>query len=96
MTIATIFILALTVEALVEYGKLIWQKKINWKHIFAIALAVLLSIGAQTDLYAFLGVEFMIPYLGTILTGIIFSRGANYLADFIKKVQVEAYPEGDE
>lgn len=87
MTLATIFILAITVEALIEYGKLIIQKEINWKQIAAIVVAVLLSVAACTDLYALLGVKFAIPYLGMALTGILFSRGANYLADFIKLTQ---------
>ena len=50
-------------------------------------MAVLLSVAAGTDLYALLGVTFFIPFLGTVLTGIMFSRGANYLSDFIKLTQ---------
>ena len=87
MTLAIIFILALTVEALVEYGKLIFQKEINWKQIAAVIIAVGLAVLAQTDLYAILGVSFVVPYVGMVLTGILFSRGANYLADFIKLTQ---------
>lgn len=87
MTLAIIFILALTVEALIEYGKLIFQKTINWKQIAAVVVAVLLSIAAKTDLYSVLGVTFIVPFLGTVLTGILFSRGANYLSDFIKLTQ---------
>jgi len=87
MTLALIFILAITVEALVEYAKLIFQKEINWKQIGAIAVAIGLSLAASTDLYAILGVTFRVPYLGMILTGILFSRGANAFADFVKLAQ---------
>lgn len=87
MTFATIFILAITVEALVEYSKLIFTKKINWKQLGAMGVAVLLSVAAGTDLFRELGVAFQIPFLGMVLTGIIFSRGANYLADFITLTQ---------
>lgn len=87
MTLAIIFILALTVEALIEYGKLIFQKEINWKQIAAVIVAVGLAVLAQTDLYAILGVTFVVPYVGMVLTGILFSRGANYLSDFIKLTQ---------
>ena len=86
-TLVTIFILAITVEALIEYGKLIFGKTINWKQIAAIAVSILLAFGAQVDLFAVVGVKFIIPYLGIILTGIIFSRGANYTSDFIKLLQ---------
>lgn len=90
----SIFILALTVEALVEYGKILFntiQGKlvINWKQFAAIGVAVFLAIAANVDLYSVLGMTFVFPYVGVILTGIIFSRGANYLADFIKLLEAK-------
>lgn len=87
MEFITIFILAITVEALVEYIKLIIQSKFNWKHITAVVLSVLFAVLTQVDLFALVGVTFIIPHIGTALTGIIFSRGANYLSDFIKRIQ---------
>lgn len=87
MTLVTIIILAITVEALIEYGKLIFQKQINWKQLVALVLGVLLAVAANVDLYALVGVTFIIPYVGVVLTGIIFSRGANYVADFLKMIQ---------
>lgn len=93
MEISTIIILAITVEAIIEYGKLIFvEKAINWKQIGALILGVGLSILAQTDLYKVVGVNFIIPYVGTVLTGILFSRGANYISDLIKKFQI---PKGE-
>ena len=85
--IATIVILAITLEGLIEYVKLIFGKQINWKQVAAIVMGVLLALAAQVDLYSVVGVDFVIPYIGTVLTGIIFSRGANYTADFIKLIQ---------
>lgn len=86
--IATVIILAVTVEALIEYGKLIFvDKSINWKQVGALALGVALAVLAQVDLFSIIGVTFLLPYAGMVLTGIIFSRGANYAADFIKLIQ---------
>ena len=88
MEIVTILILAITVEALTEYAKLIVvEKAVNWKQIAALVLGAGLSCLAGTDLYAAVGVVFAIPYVGIVLTGIIFSRGANYVSDFIKRLQ---------
>lgn len=87
--IATILILAITVEALIEYAKLIVvNKAIVWKQIAALLMGVGLSVLAGTDLFAAIGVTFAVPYVGIILTGIIFSRGSNYVSDFIKKIEV--------
>lgn len=87
----TIFILAVTVEALIEYAKLIFQDKVfNWKQLVAVVLGIGLALLAQVDLYAIVGVTFILPYVGMVLTGIIFSRGANYVSDFIKLIQTKA------
>jgi hypothetical protein len=87
MNILIILMLAITVEALVEYFKLVFNKTINWKQVVAIVLSVFLAIAAGVDLFEILGVTFQIPFVGLVLTGIIFSRGANYLSDFIKRIQ---------
>jgi uncharacterized membrane protein len=87
MEFITIFILAITVEALIEYGKLIFvNKTFNWKQIGAVIAGVGLALAAQVDLFAIAGVTFVVPYVGMVLTGIIFSRGANYLSEFIKLI----------
>ena len=31
--------------------------------------------------------SFTVPWLGTLLTGIVVSRGSNYTSDFIKRLQ---------
>lgn len=86
--LATILILAITVEALIEYAKLLFvDKAIVWKQVAALVLGVGLSVLAGTDLYAIVDVTFAIPYVGIVLTGILFSRGANYVADLVKKMQ---------
>ena len=88
MELVTILILAITVEALIEYAKLLFvDKAIVWKQVAALILGIGLSVLAGTDLYAVVGVTFSVPYVGVVLTGIIFSRGSNYVADFVKKLQ---------
>ncbi len=88
MELVTILILAITVEAMIEYAKLLFvDKAIVWKQVAALILGIGLSVLAGTDLYAVVGVTFSVPYVGVVLTGIIFSRGSNYVADFVKKLQ---------
>ena len=95
--IAMVLILGVTVEALIEYAKLIFQDKVfNWKQLAAVFLGIGLAILAQVDLFAAVGVTFIVPYVGMVLTGIIFSRGANYAADFIKLIQTKAAPDADD
>ena len=80
-----IIVLAITIEALIEYAKEIIKGEIAWAQVGAIGVAILLAIAANADLYEVGGIEFNIPYLGMILTGIFLSRGSNYVSDLIGK-----------
>ena len=90
--LALILMLAVTAEALVEYGKSIGkafserQIKTAVTQLCAVAVSVLLCFAAGADLYAAIGVELAFPWIGMILTGIFASRGANYISDFIGKL----------
>lgn len=104
--IVLIVVLAIVVEALVEYGKSLIAgfKTGGWKapavQLVAMAVAVLLCFAANADLFTVLGVEFSAPWIGTLLTGIFASRGSNYISDLIGKLQAGkvpgAAPDGDE
>lgn len=88
----TVLALAVTVEALVEYGKSIgrafmgdgWKKAIP--QLAAVALGVALCLTAEADVYVTVGLPFAYPWLGRMLTGILISRGANYVSDFVQKL----------
>lgn len=87
-SVASIAVLAIIVEALIEYSKLIFvNKQINWKQIVSLVLGVVIALLANADLFASVGINFVVPYVGVVLTGIIFSRGSNYVADFISLIQ---------
>ena len=91
--IALVLILSITVEGIVEYGKTIWDLVTNKNIKTAVfqACALIASVAlcelAGADLFAQLGVAFSWTPIGGILTGIFASRGANYVADLIKRLQ---------
>lgn len=90
--ITLIIALAIVTEALVEYVKSIGKaliggdKKTAITQISAIVVSVLLCFAAGADLFQVAGIEFAVPWVGVLLTGILGSRGANYLSDFVKKL----------
>ena len=88
--LAIIAVLAITVESLVEYiGELVKDKKLQWKQVLAIIFGVALAfLAPEADLYSAIGIRFSVPFVGNVLTGLVFCRGANYLSDFISKIQV--------
>ncbi len=98
--IMLIIVMAIVVEAFIEYFKTIGKavKAGGWKtaatQLAAIALGVLLCFMTGGDLFAVVGIEFAWSWLGVILTGILISRGANYVSDFIKRLQGVKKEEG--
>ena len=92
--ILMVLALAVTVEAVVEYVKAVVQAAAQKDvkglitRTAALAISLLLCFAAGADLYAVLGLEdFRLPGIGTALTGIFASRGANYMNDLIQKLR---------
>lgn len=87
--ILLILALAVTVEAVVEYVKSIVKMftekdyRTAITQLSAAAIAIALCFAAGADLYAALGLRFAAPWIGTALTGLFASRGANYVSDLI-------------
>jgi len=87
--IGQILILAAIGEAIWETLKMVWEKKaladskgrINPDKIGALAVGILVAFGARMDLFVLVGIPLSIPYLGYILTGVLISRGANFVHD---------------
>ncbi len=91
MQMVLVAVLAVTVEALVEYGKSIVCLLVNggWTtaliQLAATVVAVVLCVVAGADMFALLGMPIGVIG-GRLLTGIFVARGSNYVADFVKKV----------
>ena len=79
-----ILFLAIVIEAVITYAKTLFvEKKFQWQ----IAAAMLLGIGCALafgiDLFEVAGIPAAVPYVGTVLTGVLLSRGSNYMFDLI-------------
>ena len=91
--ILLVTVMAVTVEALVEYGRTILSAAKGGDRTAAIlqGAAVLLSVGlcmlTGADLYGALGITFVWKPMGCLLTGIFSARGANYVSDFIGQLR---------
>ena len=91
-------VLAIIVEALTEYGKNLMsteKKKVLIVQLCALGISVMLCLLAGADIFSTVGIDFSIPYIGSVLTGIFASRGANYANDLIGKLQVKKESEAN-
>lgn len=87
MNLMVLLVLATIGEAVWETLKLFWQNgKLNMDRLGALAVGELLSIGTGLDLLNLVGIPMKIPFVGVILTGLLISRGANFIHDILSSI----------
>ena len=89
MEITTLIIVAILVEAIWENLKTIWENGININRIGSLVLAIIICILTKLDLFAIVGIYLSVPVMAYILTGIIVSRGANFVNDLFGRIRGE-------
>lgn len=83
-----IIIIAILAEAVWENLKMIWQQgKISIDKIGALIVSIVITLSTQLDVFAILNFKISVPFIGSILTGILISRGANFIHDILTKIQ---------
>lgn len=83
---------AFLVEALIQTLKPVYDKEKGWNRsaLFSLAAGILICLFIDVDIFRQLGFAEKIPYLGSILTGVIVSRGSNFVHDIFKYVNGKA------
>ncbi len=88
MEFIQLLIIAATLEALWETCKMFWQEgKINVDRIGAAVLGVFLCLTSGIDFFVMVEIPLLVPYAGMVLSGLLISRGANFVHDFIATVE---------
>lgn len=91
MTITVIIAVAILIEGLVEYGKNIadmfygGDKKTAVTQLVTIGIGIALAFAFGANMFVPLGLT-VNSYIGMVLTGIVMSRGSNYVSDLIGKI----------
>lgn len=82
-----LFLIAVTIEAITTYIRT-WfvDNHFQWQQALTCVLGILLAFAYNLDYLKLFEVEATVPYVGIVLTGIVISRGSNYLFDFLKKI----------
>ena len=52
----------------------------------SICFGIIIAISYNLDLPEYFNIKSRIPYVGCILTGILLSRGSNYIFDLFSKI----------
>lgn len=87
MSILSLIVLALIGESVWETLKMLWQQgKVSVDRIGALVVGLLLSLGTGLDIMSMVGIPMKYSILGVILTGILISRGANFMHDILASI----------
>ncbi len=80
--------MGILVEAVVEVIKSIFSDgKLNYTVLLSIGVGILFAFTLRVDLFQLLGIDVHITYVGTVLSGLVVSRGANFAHDLLDKLQ---------
>ncbi len=78
---------AILIEAIITYfNQFFVQENFCWQMLFSIALGIVIAVAYKLDLPAHFNLNSQIPYVGCVLTGILLSRGSNYIFDLLNKI----------
>lgn len=78
---------AILIEATITYINQFFVNGVfQWSMALSIVLGILAAVSYKLDLPEYFGMKSNIPYLGCVLTGILLSRGSNYVYDLLKAI----------
>ena len=90
MDFAKLIVIAILVEAIWENLKMTYnQQKVNKNMIGSLLLGMIICVLARIDIFEIVGINLAVPAIGWLLTGIICSRGANFINDLFSKIKGE-------
>ncbi|MEA4912921.1 MAG: hypothetical protein VB092_09980 [Oscillospiraceae bacterium] len=82
-----VLFLAIVLEAVVAYLKtIVVDRKIQWQTVLAILLGVTAALVYKIDLFVLSEATTLQTILGEILSGILISRGSDYIVAFIELI----------
>lgn len=83
-----VLVVAFITEAIWETVKMIKSPKgINISRVGAMVLGILIALAARLDIFETLGIPLGIKFLGSILTGLLISRGSNLVHDLLGSIR---------
>jgi hypothetical protein len=81
---------AILVEAITGAVKLVYdpeKRTISWGVVTSLVVGLGVAFASGMDLCAAAGVPLHVPYVPQIITGILISRGANYVYDILAQIK---------
>lgn len=88
MTFFGLVFSAIIIEGIITYVKtFVVDGNFKWQMLAGVVIGILVALAYNIDLFAMAGLTSVIPFVGCVLTGVLISRGSNYVFDLIKNLQ---------
>ena len=62
--------------------------ELHYQMILSLIFGIFMAVAYKIDLLKLVNIESDIPYIGCVLTGILFSRGSNYVHDILQTLNI--------
>lgn len=78
---------AVIVEGIITYiNQIVKNKRVHWENVVAIVVGCIVSYNLNLDFFNLLGLHETYGIIGVILTGILISRGSNYVFELYDRL----------
>ena len=84
--LSQVVILAVMVEAIWENIKRAYADSLQPSVIGSLVISILVCVLAGVDVFEIIGLPLRVAFVGSILTGIIAARGANFVNDLFTRL----------
>ena len=85
--ISKLITICILVESMVTYiNSFFVVGEPHYQMILSLVFGIFIAVAYKIDLLKLADIESEMPYIGSILTGILISRGSNYVYDLMSKI----------
>ena len=78
---------AVIVEGIITYiNQIVKNKRVHWENVVAILVGCIVTYNLNLDFFNLLGLHETYGIIGVILTGILISRGSNYVFELYDRL----------
>ena len=87
--ISKIFMVCVVLEGIITYiNNFFVIGETHYQMILSLIFGIFIAVAYKIDLLKLANIESEIPYIGCVLTGILFSRGSNYVHDILQTLNI--------
>ena len=85
--ISKLITVCILVESMVTYiNSFFVVGEPHYQMVLSLMFGIFIAVAYKIDLLKLADIESEMPYIGSILTGVLISRGSNYIYDLMSKI----------